>query len=627
VRNGPSILADAQDSLESPPDDPPPRRRTALGLVRTAETLFVLLLATGLTVFMHVRQFRGLRDSVPGDTGDPVLIGWQLGWAGHVLRTLPADPWTTPAFLGAADNFAFTDATWGYAPLTWLAGDGMTGSLTMLNLAGLIAGGLAFAGAYLLARVLGSGLPGALVAGAGFAYAPWRLSQITHLNVYSTGGIALALALLVLGHGWSLRSGYSRRPRAGWLALGWAVACWQLTMGFATGIVFGYVLGAVAGLLVLGLLVHGRRLPPARVLVTDLLGGLAFAAVAWWMSRPFWRVVHAHPEGRRDENWIRSLSPPWRGLLTAPDRDLLWAPRQASWRELVGWTAETAILPGAVLIALAALGLLVSAWPWRRRLALAAVTAAIAVLALGTEGPDDGRWSFLPLYHHLPGWDTMRTPGRLILWVTLGLGLLAAGLITTLSDVLARPRAPRHERTRERELGEDVFDPGSIPTRPLPARHGPVWWLLAAPFALLLCLPAAAVVYEGHGEVPQWPVARPPVALASLPQPVLVLPSVPVFGDYKVMLWGADGWVSLANGSSGFEPAFQEQFRAEVGGFPDTISVAALRRRGIRTVLLLPSDLGGTKWENALLQPAEGLGISWRSLPDGSWLYDIPAAG
>jgi hypothetical protein len=147
------------------------------------------------------------------------------------------------------------------------------------------------------------------------------------------------------------------------------------------------------------------------------------------------------------------------------------------------------------------------------------------------------------------------------------------------------------------------------------------------PFALLLCIPAAAVLYEGRGDVPQWPIAKPPVPLASLTQPVLVLPSVPVFGDYKVMLWQTDGWPTIANGSSGFEPVFEEQLREEVGGFPDAGSVEALRRHGIRTVLLLPASLGGTKWETALTHPVEGLGITVRTLPDGSLVYGIPPAG
>jgi hypothetical protein len=221
----------------------------------------------------------------------------------------------------------------------------------------------------------------------------------------------------------------------------------------------------------------------------------------------------------------------------------------------------------------------------------------------------------------------MRTPGRLIIWVTLGLCLLAAGLLTRLSDGLTRAPAARPVRNRDRPLSDDFFDPEPNPTMVQPTRHGPLWWILAVPAAVLLCVPAAAVVYEGRGNVPQWPVARPPVRLASLPQPVLVLPSVPVGGDYKAMLWGTDGWPRLANGSSGFEPDFQERLRAEVGGFPDAASLEALRRRGIRSVLLLPGEVGGTKWESALTHPVEGLGITVQTLADGSVLYGISPGG
>ena len=52
---------------------------------------------------------------------------------------------------------------------------------------------LCFAGAWLLARELGAGRAGAAVAGAAFAYAPWRLEQEGHLHIISSGGIALAL--------------------------------------------------------------------------------------------------------------------------------------------------------------------------------------------------------------------------------------------------------------------------------------------------------------------------------------------------------------------------------------------------------------------------------------------------
>ena len=172
---------------------------------------------------------RTLRTTVPGDTGDPMLISWQLAWAGRLLRGGGGDFWTTPAFMGTPDNLAFTDVTLGYAPLTFVSGEGFTGAVVQMNLAVLVAAALAFVGGYVLARVIGARVPGALVAGAALAFAPWRSGQVTHLNVYSIGGIALALGLLVRGHGWSARGGFRRdRVSAGWVLAGWVVAAWQL---------------------------------------------------------------------------------------------------------------------------------------------------------------------------------------------------------------------------------------------------------------------------------------------------------------------------------------------------------------------------------------------------------------
>ena len=352
---------------------------------------------------------RTLRTTVPGDTGDPMLISWQLAWAGRLLRGGGGDFWTTPAFMGTPDNLAFTDVTLGYAPLTFVSGEGFTGAVVQMNLAVLVAAALAFVGGYVLARVIGARVPGALVAGAALAFAPWRSGQVTHLNVYSIGGIALALGLLVRGHGWSARGGFRRdRVSAGWVLAGWVVAAWQLSLGFATGIVFGYVLGLVVVLLLLGWAVRFGRTTPRGALLAEAVGGAAFALVVWAMSRPYYRVVEQYPEARRDEGWLPVFAPSWRGLLTAPDTNVFWRDHQQGWREGLDWPNETALLPGAVLLVLAVVGLVYSAWSWRLRAGLAAATVVAAVLALGTDAPGEGRYTLLPLYHTLPGWSAMR---------------------------------------------------------------------------------------------------------------------------------------------------------------------------------------------------------------------------
>src|SRR5207237_127587 len=59
---------------------------------------------------------------------------------------------------------------------------------------------LCFVGAYLLARELGLGRLGAAAAGVAFAYAPYRVTEAGHLHVISSGGIPLALLLLLRGY-------------------------------------------------------------------------------------------------------------------------------------------------------------------------------------------------------------------------------------------------------------------------------------------------------------------------------------------------------------------------------------------------------------------------------------------
>ncbi len=95
---------------------------------------------------------------------------------------------------------------------------------------------LAFVGVYLLARELGAGPPGAVVARTAFAYAPWRLSHLGHLHVLSSGGLPFALFLLLRGY-------RSRSPQL--VVGGWLSATWQLSLGFTLGLQVGYLLAAL----------------------------------------------------------------------------------------------------------------------------------------------------------------------------------------------------------------------------------------------------------------------------------------------------------------------------------------------------------------------------------------------
>ncbi len=579
---------------------------------------------------------RSLGTEVTGDLGDPLYFAWQLAWVSHALQTDPANLFTSNAFQREPDNLAYTDVVFGYAPLAWLTPGGQTGALMQLNLALLIATAMAAFGGYLLARVLGARVPGAAVAAVGFGFAPWRDTQVIHVNVVSTGGIALAAALLLYGHAWSLRHGWQPRllpGRARWALLGWFVACWQLTIGFATGIWFGYFLAAIMIGLSLAWFAAVRRAepahrprPPGRTVAADLVGAAAFLATTLALLIPHLRVLDRLPEARRSEAMLDLFSPPWFGLLTAGPANALWGGHQATWQAAISqrWPPEMYLSPGIVLIGLAVAGVFVSSWPVRSRLVLAGATAVLAVLATGSQGPAGGRYTFLPLWQLLPGWDQLRTPGRLMIWVTMGLCVLAAGAVSRVVDEVADDWERREELSRWTPRGGAAGTgtparrrPGLLPEY-LAGRDG----VTATALAVALLIPAAGLYYEGRDIVPRWTVARAPTDLAALPQPLLILPTGQV-ADYHLMFWSTQGWPVIANGDSGFNAVAQARLRSDAASFPDPTSVAALRERGIATVVLVRSRIGpGSPWLGAPERDVDGLGITRTEVGDAV-VYDL----
>jgi hypothetical protein len=241
------------------------------------EALFAALGGAALAIVMSWPLVLHLGSDIGKDLGDPLGQAWQVAWIGHALVTSPLELWQANTFWPDDDTLAFSDALIGYAPVGVLAQASPHAALVGYNALFLFAHALAFAGAYLLARELGTGWLGAAVAGAAFAYAPWKLTQNGHLHVLSSGGIPLALFLLVRG--------YRRRSR--WTVLaGWLVAAWQMSLGFTLGLQLFYLLVVLA--LGLGLALWRRWLPlPDRdVLVATAAGAAIFLVATGLMARP-----------------------------------------------------------------------------------------------------------------------------------------------------------------------------------------------------------------------------------------------------------------------------------------------------------------------------------------------------
>ncbi|MEJ3746916.1 hypothetical protein WEI85_26970 [Actinomycetes bacterium KLBMP 9797] len=536
-----------------------------------------------LAVLMTWPTLRSPLHTLPQDFHDPALQAWQLAWSGHVLLSDPARLWDSNTFFPERLTFAFSDTLLGYAP-AGMIGDGPHAAILRYNIMFVLAHALATVGAYALVRQLGAGRAGAIVAGAAYTYAPWMLAQAGHLHIVSNGGIPLALAMIARGHGYSFAHGYrDQRRHAGWAFAGWTVAAWQLSLGFGIGLVFAYVLGLVVLVAIVAWCWrHARhrgvtRRFGARLALADLSGGVIFAATGILLALPYFEVAHLHPEATRRVQDLEAYAPPPSGLFIAPAESLIWGDLHEDLRAGLRWPAEMTVLPGYALYALALAGLFFSVWKLRHRLLLFAGVLITGILAMG---PNffGGEYTYLPLFNHLPGWDGLRTPGRLMLWGTLLLGVLAAGAVSALVRRVNGITATRVTRR-----------PGLL-------------------LRLVTLMPLALVLLEGRGTTPHPAVPPQPQVMRTDPGPIIVLPFNLTY-EQTVMLWSTTRFQPVVNGGSGFTPARQERTRAAAKTFPDRASVDYLRELGVKTVVLLRDHLAGTPWQAAADLPVDWLGI------------------
>ncbi|MEU5938912.1 hypothetical protein ABZ807_06925 [Micromonospora sp. NPDC047548] len=568
----------------------PRRAARAVGRLLVHEWTLATLAALALAVGMTWPTLRYPLYTLPQDYWDPSLQAWQMAWSGHALRTEPAQLFHSNTFFPEQWSFAFSDMLLGYAP-AGMIGTGPEAAVLRYNIMFVLAHALATLGAYALARQLGAGRAGAAVAGISYTYAPWLLAQAGHLHIISNGGIPLALAMLARGHGWSLRYGYRpERRHEGWAYTGWLVAAWQLSLGFGIGLPFAYVLAgtvlvaAVTWFLRRWVVRPVKRPFGARLLAADVVGGLLFAGVGALLAIPYFKVADLHQNAARTIGDIAVYSPPASGFFTAPAESRIWGGLHEGARSALPWHPEMTLLPGFVLYALAAGGLFFSVWRLRHRLLLLAGVLVTMVLAMGTRF-FGGTFTYGLLFEHLPGWNGLRTPGRMMLWTTLLLGLLAAGAVSAFAE-------------RVREIAAE-----RVPYRPS-------LWLRAATL-----LPLLLVLVEGLNTTPHPVVPEQPVAMRTVDGPMLVLPSSQNL-DQPVMLWSTSGFPDMVNGGSGFTPVQLDEVRRVTLAFPDQTSVDYLRTLGVRNVVLLRDQIVGTPWEVTVNAPVDQLGITREEVGD-----------
>lgn len=537
----------------------------------TREAALAVLAGFGLALVMSWPLALHLGSDVAKDLGDPLLQAWQVAWIGHALLQTPLDLWQANTFWPYDDTLAFSDALIGYAPAALLAQASPHAALVTYNALFLFAYGLAFIGAYFLARELGVGWIGAAAAGAAFAYAPWKLTQNGHLHVLSSGGIPLAFFLLIRGY---------RRASVPTVVCGWLVAAWQMTLGFTLGLQLAYLV-LVFALGILGALALGWiRWPNRGLVIATGLGVVVLVGATAFMARPYVRVLDAHPEARRVPAYVETFSPELRSFLSAPAESWLWGDVTERARAPLAAPVEMSLFPGLAIGILALVGVFGSVFSRGLRVGLAVAVIVCALLSLGVrdvDGPERYLTPFRLLFDFAPGWDGVRTPGRINTMTSLGLALLAgAGLCVIVRALRAR---------------------------------SPALALVAG------ALGVGVILLEGLGPLAHPRVPPPPAAIRTEASPQLHLPAG-FKDDLRYSYWSTAGFPATVNGAGGFDPDGYDALRKQISGFPDHRSVRVLRDLGVRSVLFHPAAAVGTSWEGAATRSIAGLSIQRARIGD-----------
>lgn len=275
---------------------------------------------------------------VPNDLGDPLLNTFLIDWNARVVP-LTQRWWDLPQFYPARGTMAFSEHLLGLAlvttPVTFLTGS----PVAAYNAAFLLAFILCGLSAHFLAYIITRRHDVSVIAGIAYAFAPYRISQVAHVQVLSAYWMPVALAALHL----SLSD-----PRLRWRALfavSWLMQA--LTCGY-----YLFFLSVLVALWLLWFVVSERRWRDFAWLIA------AWAAAALCMAPIAWGYLkfHAMYGFRRWPDEIQAFSADVASVLSATEMLRLWG-----WLRVVP-RPESDLFPGLTVVLLLFAGL---ACAWR----------------------------------------------------------------------------------------------------------------------------------------------------------------------------------------------------------------------------------------------------------------------
>jgi len=284
------------------------------------------LLAVAYTWPLAIRLSTG----VAHDLGDPLLNTWILWWSGTQAVPLTAHWWNAPAFYPATGILAFSEHLLGLAPISAPLIVLTHQPLVGYNVALIATFVLSALGGHFLAYTITRRHDVSVVAAVAFAFAPYRLAQMPHIQTLSSYWAPVCLAAL---------HRYDRTGRTRWAIA--AAAAW-----FLQAMAAGYYLFFLAVLVALWLAWFAVGRWPLRRLA---IVGAAFVAAALLLA-PFllgYQTILRDTYGlNRSIGEIRFFSADVASLLLASEDLLVW-----SWVH-VFQRPEASLFPGLTIVLL-----------------------------------------------------------------------------------------------------------------------------------------------------------------------------------------------------------------------------------------------------------------------------------
>jgi hypothetical protein len=329
------------------------------------------------------------------------------------------------------------------------------------------------------------------------------------------------------------------------------------------------------------------------MIVAGVGGAVVFTLVSYWIAHPYLWIADNFPAAKRSPHEVAAFSGPLKVFLTAPEENFVWGAATAGVRDTLTTWQEKTLFPGAVILILGVAGLFSTSLPKRWRIGIGIAAVAILVLQLGFREEGGLLWPYRVLYDVLPGWDAIRTPGRLATFSSLALALLAAAGAEAAIRAAGRWRWPD-------------------------------WSAIAIAGVLGL-----AIVTEGRSlpfdpfdnqAMPEVPPGLP--STSDLPEPQLHLPALTAKENRAYQLESTQGFPEIVNGRASTNPAIVLNLVRDMANFPDAATVRELQDYGVRTVILHPGLTEGTPQAGAARKPIAGLPLTMTRRP-GLVIYEV----